>query len=131
MDSLSAAERGWTRCRSGACRGSESLDHLRWNFLYWRDDECAQLYRHLHRHALPRHVADASAPNLLGLVHYRDLDLVELCRASGCGDSVAARPQCRHQLLRACEFAGKRKNRAARRRVAATVATPVLVLRTS
>src|SRR6185312_5404710 len=49
VDRLSASECSGARCRPGPCRRSESLDYFSGNFLYWRDDECAEFHRHLHR----------------------------------------------------------------------------------
>ena len=77
------------------------------------------------------HVADASSPERLGMVHYFGHGLDRLCGSHACLHPADPGPRCRNIFLRAFEPGDQWSVVTPLRRIDAALATLVLVLRTS
>ena len=90
----------------------------------------AELHYYTPRSARERHDAVPPAAHVLGLVRHCDSGIAGLRRAAFGGNSAAAGSESGYEFL--CPFSCcERHGDGAQRRVAAAVAAPVLVLRSS
>src|SRR5215213_9793428 len=85
--------------RSGPGRRHEPLDHQYRDLLRWFIARCVELHHDAIEHAYERHVVDAYAAHLLGVVYDRGAGVVVIPGAAWRRHSVAARSHRRNQFL--------------------------------
>src|ERR1043166_7836201 len=121
---------------AGAGRRHEPLGHQHRDLLRRFAARCAELHHYALEHAHERHVVNAHAADLLGLVHHGSAGAVVVSCAAWRRHSVAARSHRGHELLRSGRSLLQRravrqqsKLPVTHRRFTDSLATLVLVLR--
>src|SRR5829696_2564667 len=135
VDRLRALELGRQDCGARSGRGHEPLGHQYRDLLHRLSVRRVEFHHDSAEHAHERHVVDAYAIDLLGVVYDCGAGVAVLPGAARRRHSVAARSRCGHQLLypgwtvhERSSFRLESKFPVAHGRFTDSVAAPLLVL---
>src|SRR5207237_2460483 len=119
----------FARNRPWTSYGTNAVGNFDCRLLHWTAAWFSELHNHDARFAHQRHDADAHAAVHLGMVYYVVYRIAGI-RGSAAGlHFIDSGSRCRNQLLRAIESRGQRSIGESLRRIATSLAAPVLVLR--